>query len=86
MWYGGLGKVGLTSSPRRVSHWWVSGESHSDSAWGYHLFEEWWSERAVGTVSIREERRMDGVAFLIPNEDFQNLEKMIVQESGCTLK
>jgi len=82
MWYGGLGKVGLTSSPRRVSHWWVSGESHSDSAWGYHLFEEWWCGRVLGIVSIREERRMNGVAFLIPNKDFRNLKEMQLKKKG----
>jgi hypothetical protein len=57
----------LTSLPRRAWHWWVSVESHSNSAWGCYLVEQHWCGKAVRIVSVREGRRRDGVAFLIPN-------------------
>ena len=57
----------LTSSPRPAWQSGVFAKSHSDSAWGHHLFAEQWCGRIVGVVSVRRMRRKDGVAFLIPN-------------------
>ena len=70
-----------TSSPQQASHWGVSVVSHNDSC--YLPFGSRCCGIAVeGGRQMRE--NLDGVAFLIPNEDFQNLKEMkMVQESGC---